>query len=219
MSVADITQYASQLQRCHSLTSQFHHEENAVARWEADARRRLVEAALELFTRQGFASTTTAEIAAEAGLTQRTFFRYFKDKQEVLFGSATVLRERLEQCVAEAPTALSSVSAARAALVALSREIEPRRDRLSSRERIIASSPELQEREAGKVRDLSSALSGALIKRGTACGHAELIAKTLLCLFGVAYRQWLNAASKQTLEALFAVNVDDLRQMLNEDAI
>ncbi|HEF4737632.1 TetR family transcriptional regulator [Burkholderia multivorans] len=190
-----------------------------MARWEADARRRLTEAALELFTRQGFAATTTAEIAAAAGLTQRTFFRYFKDKQEVLFGSATVFRERLEQCVVEAPTALSPISAARGALIALSREIEPGRDRLSSRERIIASSPELQEREAAKVRDLSSALSGALTRRGTACSDAELIAQTMLCLFGVAYRQWLKAASKQTLEALFAVNVDDLRQMLNEDVI
>ncbi|AMV48475.1 TetR family transcriptional regulator [Paraburkholderia caribensis] len=187
-----------------------------MARWEADTRRRLQESALELFTLQGFAATSTAEIAVAAGLTQRTFFRYFKDKQEVLFGNATLFQELLERCVLEAPAAHSPIVAARSGLARLCREIEPRRDQFIRRERIVASSTELQEREAAKVRALRSALSDTLIKRGATSNSAELIAQTMLCLFEVAYRQWTNVRSKQTLEALFAASHDDLRHMLAE---
>ena len=57
-----------------------------MSRWDPNARGRLEKAALELFRERGFDQTTTAEIAERAGLTERTFFRHFADKREVLFG-------------------------------------------------------------------------------------------------------------------------------------
>lgn len=54
-------------------------------RWPADSRERLVDAALGLFVEHGYAATTIDEIAARAGVTARTFFRHFVDKEEVLF--------------------------------------------------------------------------------------------------------------------------------------
>src|ERR1700757_5435712 len=56
-----------------------------MARWEPGARERLQAAALELFATRGFEQTTAAEIAQAVGLTERTFFRHFADKREVLF--------------------------------------------------------------------------------------------------------------------------------------
>src|SRR6201996_2460443 len=56
-----------------------------MGRWEPDAARRLREAAMDLFAERGYEQTTVAEIAERAGLTERTFFRHFSDKREVLF--------------------------------------------------------------------------------------------------------------------------------------
>ena len=60
-----------------------------MARWEPNARERLVRAALDLFTEQGYDATTVNEIADRAGLTKTTFFRHFPDKREVLFAGQT----------------------------------------------------------------------------------------------------------------------------------
>jgi AcrR family transcriptional regulator len=62
-----------------------------MGRWEPNSRGRLQEALLALFAERGFDQTTAAEIAARAGLTERTFFRHFTDKREALFGGAGLL--------------------------------------------------------------------------------------------------------------------------------
>ena len=59
--------------------------DSGVSRWEPNARGRLERAAMDLYVERGFEQTTVAEIASRAGLTERTFFRYFSDKREVLF--------------------------------------------------------------------------------------------------------------------------------------
>ncbi len=75
-----------------------------MSRWEPNARGRLEQAALELYCERGFEQTTVAEIAERAGLTERTFFRYFADKREVLFAGGVTLQELLVSAVAGAPS-------------------------------------------------------------------------------------------------------------------
>ena len=65
-----------------------------MTRWKPDAEGRLITAAIALFDERGYDQTTVAEITEAAGLTKRTFFRYFADKREVLFKGALELRER-----------------------------------------------------------------------------------------------------------------------------
>ena len=78
-----------------------------MVRWQPDARGRLEAAALHLYRDCGFEQTTVAEIAERAGLTERTFFRYFADKPEVLFSGAAVLEERIVGWLDGHPIAMS----------------------------------------------------------------------------------------------------------------
>src|ERR1700722_13807121 len=84
-----------------------------MSRWEPNARGRLTQAGLELYVERGFEQTTVAEIAKRAGLTERTFFRHFADKREVLFWGAATLQERLVSAVASAPESAAPIDARR----------------------------------------------------------------------------------------------------------
>src|SRR5262245_18464340 len=129
--------------------------DRVVGRWEPDARGRLEEAALELCVSRGYEQTTVAEIAAQAGLTERTFFRYFGDKREVLFGGSDVLRELLVDSLADAPPDAPTVDAVAAALGRVAPFLEARKDRALRRQTLIAAHPELQERELGNFATLA----------------------------------------------------------------
>src|SRR5271165_7210629 len=89
-----------------------------MGRWEPDSRGRLEQAALALYGEHGFDNTTVAEIAARAGLTERTFFRYFADKRDVLFGGAGTLQHLLVGAVASAPDSAAPIDAIASALEA-----------------------------------------------------------------------------------------------------
>src|SRR5271165_3407449 len=128
-----------------------------MSRWEPDAAGRLARAAMDLYLERGFEETTVAEIAKRAGLTERTFFRHFADKREVLFAGAAVLQEHLVGVVHEAPPGLAPVDAAISGVTAGGALIQERRDFARQRYEIIAANAELQERELIKMASLSAA--------------------------------------------------------------
>src|SRR6202142_3656547 len=117
---------------CHQLGS------GGMGRWEPDAVGRLQRAAMDLYTERGFEQTTVAEIAARAGLTERTFFRHFADKREVLFWGAASLQELLVTTVASAPYSAAPIDAVAAALEAAGAVFDQRRDSARQRQAIIA---------------------------------------------------------------------------------
>src|SRR5262249_49885884 len=118
-----------------------------MGRWEPNARERLQEAAMELYGERGYDRTTVADIAARAGLTERTFFRYFVDKREVLFWGAKSLEEFLVAQVADAPVAASPMVVVARAVEATAALFEERYAFARKRNTLIAAHPELQERE------------------------------------------------------------------------
>src|SRR6202451_2425383 len=126
----------------------------SMGRWEPNARGRLMQAAFALYGERGFEQTTVAEIAERAGLTERTFFRHFADKREVLFAGADALRELLVSTVAKAPGSLTPIAAAAAGLEAAGALIQEGREFAQQRQTIIAASAELQERELIKLASL-----------------------------------------------------------------
>src|SRR5262245_39132628 len=122
-----------------------------MGRWGPDARGRLMRAAMELYSERGYEQTTVAEIARRAGLTERTFFRHFADKREVLSGGAEMLKERLVGGIEAAPDGLSPIDMVGAALESAA-EVFGERDAVARlRHAVVAASPELQERELIKM--------------------------------------------------------------------
>ena len=162
-----------------------------MARWEPDSRDRLRQAALDLFAERGFESTTVAEIAKRAGLTERTFFRHFADKREVLFAGSEALEERLVRTVAEAPASAAPLDAVAAGLAALGEVLPQRAETSRRRQVVIAANAELQERELIKLASLSEALAGALRDRGLGDAAANLTAEIGIAVFKSAFERWI----------------------------
>ena len=158
-----------------------------MARWEPNARARLQAAALDLFAERGYEQTTAAEIAAVAGLTERTFFRHFADKREVLFANEATMQAALVAGVNDA----TGDELVRAGLEAVADELEPRRADLRRRAELIASHPALRERELIKQAATASALAGALRDRGVQAEEAEVSAEVAIVLLRVAFDRWL----------------------------
>ncbi|MFI1912998.1 TetR family transcriptional regulator [Nocardia sp. NPDC020380] len=174
-----------------------------MARWEPNALGRLEQAALELYRENGFDSTTVAQIAERAGLTERTFFRYFTDKREVLFGGTQPLRELLVNGVAAAPEGTAPLAAVLAALEHAADELfEPRRALALQRQLVIDANPGLQERELVKSASLGVALAEALRERGVPETVAELAGQVGIAVLHTAFGRWTRDTGEQTLAQL-----------------
>src|SRR6266568_5448593 len=156
-----------------------------MSRWEPNPRGRLEQAALELYIERGFEQTTVAEIARRAGLTERTFFRHFADKREVLFAGAGTLQEFLVSTVADAPDSVAPIDAVAAALGAAGALLQERREYARQRQAVIAANAELRERELIKLASLASALAGALRRRGISDPAASLSAEAGIAVFRI----------------------------------
>ena len=162
-----------------------------MGRWEPNTRARLEAAALALFEERGYELTTVADIAAAAGLTERTFFRYFADKREVLFGGSAALIERMVAAVVDAPKDAAPQEAVRRALAATEDVFEDRREHARRRQGVLAANPVLMERELMKSATLTDALAGALRGRGVAEPAATLTADVGALVFRVGFARWL----------------------------
>lgn len=184
-----------------------------MARWEPDSRGRLEKAALSLYGERGFEDTTVAEIAERAGLTERTFFRYFADKREVLFWGAGSLQDLLVSAVLGAPKSATPIEAVAVALDAAGALLEERRDGARQRQEIIAANVELQERELIKLATLASALAEALRRRGATQAVAMLTAEAAIVVFKVAFARWLVEANRRTLSELMRASLVELRSV------
>src|SRR5579863_9323928 len=149
-----------------------------MGRWEPDARGRLAKAALELYAEQGFERTTVAEIAARAGLTERTFFRHFADKREVLFYGMERLRDLLARAVADAPASATAMDLVGAAFEAAAAMLQENPERVRLRDAIVSANAELRERELIKLAALASAVASALRDRGVPEPGASVAAET-----------------------------------------
>ena len=185
-----------------------------MARWAPDARGRLEQAALELYGERGFERTTVVEIAARAGLTERTFFRYFADKREVLFWGAGSLREVLVAGVEDAPADLTPIEAVTAAFrAAADTFFEDRLERVRQRQAVIGANVELQERELIKLASLASDLAEALRRRGAGDPAASLAAEAGVTVFRVAFEEWVRSDGAHTLSDGIGAAADELRRV------
>jgi AcrR family transcriptional regulator len=174
-----------------------------MSRWEPGARERLNGAALELYASKGFEETTVSEIAGAAGLTERTFFRYFADKREVLFAGSELLEQQFIMGAAAAHRDASPIEVITAA-VAASAEYFPDERRSYSRKRaaIIEANPQLMERELRKMSTLARALTESLRERGIPEPAASLAAQTAVTVFRVSFAAWIAEGNERSIGAI-----------------
>lgn len=166
----------------------------------APARQRLQQAALELFIDRGFESTTTADIASRAGVNDRTFFRHFADKREVLFGGQDELRESLVQVVRAQPTTTAPLDALRQAFLDSAHVLEANKAFGVRRLQVIARTPALRERDLAKGSAMALALADALHDRGVERSDADLAGMVGWATFHHAAWQWIAAPDDELRE-------------------
>lgn len=185
-----------------------------MGRWEPDSRGRLQEAALALFSERGFDQTTAAEIAARAGVTERTFFRHFSDKREVLFGGSRVLHDRIVSAVAQAPAENTPLQAVACGLDAAAAMLgEARRDMAAQRWAVIAANPDLRERELAKLADYSAAVAATLRARGIGELQASLAADAGMSVLRVAIQRWTRSEEVRCLQDIMSDSLAELRDV------
>ena len=185
-----------------------------MVRWEPGARERLQAAALELFATRGFEQTTATEIAQSVGLTERTFFRHFADKREVLFfGQELFLRAFLDG-MDTAPSDAPPLQVVGCALEAASSIFpDERRPYSRTRQTVIEANPALQERESHKLAGLATAVAQALRERGVGEPAATLAAESGVTVFGIAFAQWIREGEERSLADIIAGVLRELQSL------
>jgi AcrR family transcriptional regulator len=190
-----------------------------VARWEPGAPERLQGAALELFTRQGFEQTTTTEIAQAVGLTERTFFRHFSDKREVLFyGQDAFVQAFLSGAAVAPPDAGPMTVIAAAVRAGASLFPDERRSHSRLRQTVIDANPPLQERERHKLAALAVRVADALRARGIDDPAAMLAAESGSTVFAIAFAQWIRETETRSLPEIAADVLNKFLALARPDA-
>jgi len=185
-----------------------------MGRWEPGARERLVVAAVDLFTEQGYDATTVAQIAERAGVTKSTFFRHFPDKRELLVAGQETLSRLLAEGITEAPDSASPLEAVAAglerastAMGSMQREFAPRL------KAAVAASAELQERDVLKSVSLAAAMTTALVARGVPGATAALAGELGVLAFKRGFAEWSEGDrdGKDELAGYALAALDELR--------
>jgi AcrR family transcriptional regulator len=188
-----------------------------MVRWEPGTAERLQKAAMELFAEQGFEQTTATQIAQAVGLTERTFFRHFSDKREVLFRGQERLVEVFLDGLAQAPADASVIEVVDHAVHrSATMFTDERRPFSRARQAVIDQNPALQERERNKLAGLVDALAGALRARGVEEPAATLAAHSGVAVFGIAFTQWVRVGEERSFDELAAEAFRELRALTRD---
>ena len=191
----------------------------AMPRWSLRAEDRLRDAALDLFLDHGYDNVTVAQITERAGLTRRTFSRYFTDKRDVLFAGSERLPAALADAVLHADDALTPFAALMAALTDAGELLASSVTRSAERRAVIMASPELQERERTKFAAVTDALTVALQERGVPEPEARLLARIGAAIFQTAFERWAERPERSGLPARIREAADELAGNLRTAAV
>jgi AcrR family transcriptional regulator len=191
----------------------------SMGRWEPNARGRLAQAALTLYAEQGFEQTTAAEIAARAGLKERSFFRHFADKREVLFYGTDSVQEVLVSAVADAPSSTTPMDAVAAGLQVVGAMVQENAETARRRYAVVSANAELRERELIKLAGIADAMAGALVDRGVPDLAARLAAETGIAVYRVAFARWVSGPGRPDLQETLRESLDELREVLTAQLV
>ncbi len=153
----------------------------------------IAAAALDLFAERGYGSVTLAEVAAAARVGERTLYRYFADKEDLLFGEDESFRSALREAIEGQPAGEPPLAVLRGASAAVAAMLEGRRDEVLRRAAVIAGAPALAARERAKHAAWEATIAEALAGRGVAEGEARLLGRITVACYDEAMTRWLAA--------------------------
>ncbi len=185
-------------------------------RWPEDSRTRLVDAAMSLFGEHGYAATTVDEIAARAGVTARTFFRHFPDKEEALFAEDDEMLPLMLAAIGDSTEPVTAEALMQRVLGRLAEHLEPRRPELTQRQAIIDSEVSLTGRELAKQARWQHAITEALVARGFGAEHAGVLSAIGFALFSRTLHAWLAEPGGATLSERLRDALPRVRTVLDE---
>lgn len=189
-----------------------------MSRWEPNAKERLQAAAMELYAEHGYDETTVADIAKRAGLTERTFFRYFADKREVLFAGSERLEEFVLQQLHAAPQGTAPLELLAQTFAQVSPFFEERRKLSPVRRALILAHPDLMEREVAKLTSLGRAVGKALRERGMKEPAASLTAEMGMAIFKVGFEHWVTDTKHRDFAHHIHAALEELRGVVGGSA-
>jgi AcrR family transcriptional regulator len=190
-----------------------------MARWQPGTSERLRAAALDLFASRGYEQTTAADIAGAVGLTERTFFRHFGDKREVLFQGQEQLTEAFLGAISAAPEGATPMELVGAALDSVAALFpDERRPYSRLRQSVIDQNPALQERERHKMSGMATTVGDALRARGVADPAATLAGQSAGMVFGIAFAEWIREGEERALVDIERTVLAELRQLTGDRA-
>ena len=173
---------------------------------------------MALFQERGYLRTTVGEIAERAGLTERTFFRYFADKREVLFSGSKELEKGIVDRIESASREASPLDAVTGALEAAGAALQERRDMefVRARYALVKKHAEIQERELIKLASLAAAVTKALHARGVAEPAASLVAEAGIAAFKIGFERWMSEKKPQSFAAHIRAAADMLKAVVTQ---
>ncbi|SMH39135.1 transcriptional regulator, TetR family [Rathayibacter oskolensis] len=186
-----------------------------MGRWQPGARGRLSAAALKLYSERGFDETTVGDIAERAGVTERTFFRYFADKREVLFGTSALLQSTVIEAIAAADPSSSPLETAMVGMDEAAAMVGESHEHGRRRAAVIAGHSGLEERELLKMARIAQAVAGALRDRGASASGARLAADLAVLAFTTGWNRWATATDPDDLRAVVRATYDELREAVS----
>ncbi|WP_439442682.1 TetR/AcrR family transcriptional regulator [Listeria aquatica] len=156
----------------------------------------LESAALELFLEKGYSNTTAAEIAEHAGVTERTFFRYYPEKKEILFSPTEKMAATIKKAIKNNSAGSFLEKSIDGFTESMNEFFSNQHALAKQRMQIIRQNSELQERETKKRAVLSSVIIETAIELGAQDFNAKIIANIVIEIFSLAFDDWLNQSSE-----------------------
>jgi len=195
-------------------------------RKKCETRDAIVRAALGLFGRKGYEGTTADEIAGEAGVSRRTFFRYFPAKELVVFPHQAAHLDLFRALLAEGADTQPPFSRVRHACLLMAREYMKARGEHLAQQRIIRASPSLIARGEAFDEEWEAAIAGVFAaNRGPpeASRRARFLAGAIMGVIRAALKEWYDGGCRQDLirlgdEALALVEPGTTRAAQTERA-
>lgn len=190
-------------------------------RTRASMRDEVAAVAIELFAAHGFHEVTTAQIASRAGISPRSFFRYFPSKEDVVLGTLVDSGTRVRDALVNRPAGENAWDALRHSLHVLVEDpVYPAGD-LESIARIILETPSIRARDLEKYQQWEDLLAPHLAERleagpdspraGVEYQARAMVGAACACL-RLATDRWLRSAGSEDPAAIFDDLVTSIRR-------